>query len=335
MSTYIKYLSFVFLITSCASLPKGDPISSTAATDYTKLSNWAAHPHKKDKADMVPEGLTKVSEDDLSVDVFFVHPTTYTKKAINDSWNAPTTDLKLNEKTDNTTIQYQASIFNQAGRMYAPRYRQAHISAYFTEDDDKAKKVFDIAYSDVKKAFDYYIKNYNQGRPFIIASHSQGTTHCGRLIKEVVDGSQLENQLVAAYLIGMPVPKDIFKSIQPCISSDDTGCFVSWRTYKNGHNPEDVVRGEQITVHNPLTWTMDSSHADKSQNKGAIIRNFDKLINNATDAKVENGILWAAKPKFALSFLFTAKNYHIADLNFYYVNVRENAVERANAFLKR
>ena len=335
MYTYIKLLSFVLLLSSCASLPKGNPDAPATAPNYAQLSNWAAHPDKNDKADMVPKGLSKVDEADLKADVFFVHPTTYTKKSINDGWNAPTNDTKLNEKTDNTTIQYQASIFNQAGRIFAPRYRQAHISAYYLEDKAKAKKVFDIAYSDVKSAFDNYLKNYNQGRPFIIAAHSQGTTHSGRLIKEVIDDSQLEKQLVAAYLIGMPVPKNIFKSIQPCTSSNDTKCFISWRTFKNGHNPEDVVRGDQITVHNPLTWTMDNNHADKSQNKGAIIRNFDKLINNATDAKVENGILWAAKPKFALSFLFTAKNYHIADLNFYYMNVRENAVERANAFLKR
>ena len=325
----------MFLITSCASLPKGEPVSSAATTDYSRMSNWAAHPDIADKADKVPEGLSKVNEADLAVDVFFLHPTTYTKKSINDSWNAPTTDPKLNERTDNTTIQYQGSIFNQAGKMYAPRYRQAHISTYFTEDSEKAKKVFDIAYSDVKESFDYYIKNYNQGRPFIIAAHSQGTTHGARLIKEVIDGSQLENQLVAAYLIGMPVPMDVFKSIQPCTSSTDTGCFVSWRTYKSGHNPEETVRGDNITVHNPLTWAMDNTYADKSLNKGAIIRNFNKLVNNATDAKVENGILWAAKPKFALSFLFTSKNYHIADLNFYYMNVRENAVERVDAFLKR
>jgi len=219
--------------------------------------------------------------------------------------------------------------------VYAPRYRQAHIGAYYIDDKAKAKKVFDIAYGDVKRAFEHYIEKYNHGRPFIIASHSQGTTHCARLIKEVIDGKELETQLVAAYLIGMPVPKNIYQSIKPCQSRTDTQCFLSWRTFKNGHNPEDVARGDNITVHNPLSWTMDDTYISKSENNGAIIRNFDKLITNATDAKVENGILWAAKPKFALSFLFTRKNYHIADLNFYYMNVRENAVERREAFLSK
>ena len=33
-----------------------------------------------------------------------------------------------------------------------------------------------------KAAFQYYLEHYNNGRPFIIASHSQGTYHAKRLI---------------------------------------------------------------------------------------------------------------------------------------------------------
>ena len=53
---------------------------------------------------------------------------------------------------------------------------------------------------DVKAAFQYYLEHYNNGRPIIIASHSQGTTHAKRLLKEFFDGTALQHQLVAAYL---------------------------------------------------------------------------------------------------------------------------------------
>ena len=131
---------------------------------------------------MIPSSEQGATVDDKIADVFFVHPTTYTGKPINDYWNAPVEDLKLNNQTDKSTIQYQASIFNEAGRIYAPRYRQAHLNVFYTDNKQLSKKVLDQAYSDVKNAFLHYLKFHNEGRPFIIASHSQGTVHCTRLI---------------------------------------------------------------------------------------------------------------------------------------------------------
>ena len=319
---------------SCASLPKVDSSFTPTLTDYSQLSNWAAHPMLKDKADLVPNNPNASAQDDLLADVFFVHPTTYTTKSINDAWNAPVNNEKLNKLTDASTIQYQASIFNKAGRIFVPRYRQAHIQAYFLKDEKRAEKIFNIAYEDVKDSFEYYLKEYNKGRPFIIASHSQGTTHTARLIKELIDGTELRSQLVAAYLIGMPILKQAFTNIGPCKDKDETMCFVSWRTYKAAYIPEDAILGDSIAVHNPLSWQMDDSFVDKSENTGAILRNFNKIIDNAATAQVNNGILWASKPKFAFSFLFTRKNYHIADLNFYYFNVQENAIHRVLKYLE-
>ncbi|MEL4881666.1 DUF3089 domain-containing protein, partial [Shewanella algae] len=81
------------------------------------------------------------------------------------------------------TILFQASIFNAAGRVFAPYYRQAHISSYYPIsqlDSIAAKASFDLAYSDIKKAFENFLQLWNEGRPIIIASHSQGTTHAKR-----------------------------------------------------------------------------------------------------------------------------------------------------------
>jgi hypothetical protein len=44
----------------------------------------------------------------------------------------------------------------------------------------------------VKTAFLYYLQHYNNGRPIIIASHSQGATHGKRLLKEFFDGKELQ-----------------------------------------------------------------------------------------------------------------------------------------------
>ena len=39
-------------------------------------------------------------------------------------------EKKLNKKIDNKPVRYQASVFNQSCRVYAPRYRQSAIKAW-------------------------------------------------------------------------------------------------------------------------------------------------------------------------------------------------------------
>jgi len=332
LGTYTGLL--LLLMASCSAVPKSLVEQPNDAPDYSQLTYWAAHPDKEDRADLVPEGLSSTPQKDLAADVFFVHPTIYTGKSRDGRWNASLSDKKLNDKIDGGTIQFQASAFNQAGKIYAPRYRQAHLTAYFEADSTTATKVFDLAYQDVKNAFQYYLDHHRQGRPFIIASHSQGTTHTTRLISELIDGKDLAKDMIAAYLVGMPVPQSMYHTLQPCQASNDTGCLISWRTYKKGFIPEKGRLGKDLILQNPISWTTDDSIAEKENHQGAILRNFDKILSQATDAQAMPGlgILWASKPKFPGSFLFTTNNYHIADINFYYVDVRENSKERVAAF---
>ena len=131
------FLAFL-LFNSCASKIPTSTFAGTerpAAPNYNDLKNWAAHPDKHDNADSIPmnSGL-KDGQSTAEVDVFFVHPTTFTlKKGVN-VWNADLADAALNQKTDNGSILFQASIFNEVGRIYAPRYRQAYYGIYLSRD---------------------------------------------------------------------------------------------------------------------------------------------------------------------------------------------------------
>ena len=149
-----------------------------------------------------------------------------------DGWNANIDDSKINSKTDKESILYQATVFNKYCRIFAPRYRQANLDAFYTKNKKAANAALDTAYQDVKNAFEYYLKHYNNGRPIIIASHSQGTWHAGRLLKEFFEGKPLQKQLVCAYIIGLPVFTNYFSELKPCEDSTSTGCFVSWRTFR-------------------------------------------------------------------------------------------------------
>ncbi|MEO1434218.1 MAG: DUF3089 domain-containing protein [Bacteroidota bacterium] len=310
-----------------------------AAPDYSNADHWCALPSKEDMADDVPKKLEPAPDAaTLEVDVFFIHPTTYTgSKPTEVGWNASMNDGATNQRTDESTIRYQASAFNKAGRVYAPRYRQAHLHAFYVKRGTDAAKdgelALDFAYQDVKSAFEYYLENQNNGRPFIIASHSQGAFHGARLLQELVDGKPIQKQLVAAYLVGMPIPKAVFESIKPCETPEDTECFCSWRTFARDYYPPWYEEDEShILVTNPLTWTTNSDYADYELNQGAVLKKFNKIRKQVIDAQVHKGLLWVNRPKMFGARLVKMENYHVGDINLFYVNVRENAALRARVF---
>lgn len=354
----LLFLCLVLGLTACSNqkkstvvanhntLPHGVPTNNPAAglfnppPDYTHFTHWAAHPLKQDPSDSTPLPFRNFTPD-TTVDVFFLHPTSYTgSDYVNESalslpeerlrWNAFLDNENINQKTDRGSIYFQASAFNKY-RLFAPRYRQAHIRAFYLADS-LSKPFFEMAYADIKAAFQYYLTHYNQGRPFIIAAHSQGTVHAARLIKEEIETNGLKEKMVAAYLIGMPVPANYFAHCAPCSSSNQTGCIISWRTYKKGYIPEVVQKENYKTiVTNPLSWTNDEVFVSKQQNKGSLFFDFNQPKLNTVSAQVKGNILWANKPRFKGSLFFTRKNYHIGDINLYWKNIRDNLQERVMA----
>jgi hypothetical protein len=329
----------VFIVSSCAKKTlsyTGEAAfkSESGVPDYGKLEYWAAHPNKKDPSDTVPLPLVN-DQKEQKADVFFLHPTTLMGLRENGNNNAKIDDALLNYKTDYSPIIYQASAFNESARVFAPRYRQAHIGMYSEKDSAMKYAAFNLAYEDVKKAFEYYLKNENKGRPIIIASHSQGTTHATRLLKEFFDGKALSNQLICAYLLGMPVKKGSYEKIPVCTDSTKTGCFVSWRTFREDYSDDWANRVDTtIVVVNPVTWKNTNEIADKSLQKGAVLYNLNKVYKNTQNSQVEGSALWVSHPKFPGSFLYRSKNYHAGDINLFYVDVRKDVTRRITYFLQ-
>lgn len=305
--------------------------SAQTTPDYSNFYYWSAHPYKHDTSDSIPSFL-KNEVLDSSVDVFFLHPTTYIKGLAFTSWNADVNDDALNDETDKRPVLYQASVFNGSCRVFAPRYRQAHLKAFFVRNSKRALEAFDTAYADLKRAFEYYLAHYNNHHPIIIASHSQGTLHAIRLIKEFFDGKPLQQQLVCAYLIGYHIGEDEFTALPVCNSPTQTGCFVGWRSYKNGSSDMTIEKENSNSVCvNPLTWTTSTEEASKALHKGMIGRNFNELIEHVVSAQVapEEKILWVDFPAKLDVTKGLISNYHIMDYNLFYMNIRKR--ERTNS----
>lgn len=334
MKSFKIYFPLFFFITFSHQLtaqPEEKNNSKEIKFNYQDLRFWAAHPSKYDPSDSVPESLKSDINNLPQADVFFIHPTTLTDDQ-STLWNAIIEDVELNKKTDYSTILYQASAFNGNARIFAPRYRQVHIRGFYTTPA-VVKDYFELAYQDIKNSFLYFIENENQGRPIIIASHSQGSFHAKRLLKEFFDGLPLQKQLVCAYIVGFPVEDNCFKKIPVCNDSTQTGCFVSWRTYKTGYTPE-FIEQEQFhaVVVNPLSWNTDEKIISRNFNKGGVMFKFNKIIPGLVDAQISGNILWSCKPDIFGKFFIRKKNFHIGDINLFYMNIRENAKCRIKYF---
>jgi hypothetical protein len=305
---------------------------------YSELFYWAAHPDKKDNSDTIPSFITDKTID-AQADVFFLHPTTYTRDMQHAMSNADLHDSLVNAETDKGTILFQASVFNGVCRVFAPRYRQAHLKAYLSMNSDASQQAFDLAYADLKAAFEYYMKNYNNGRPIIIASHSQGAMHAIRLLKEFFDDKPLQKQLVCAYIVGWQIQEDEFKKIPVGDSPDAINCFVGWRSYKNGSDGGFMIareRGNSVCV-NPVTWTTAESSSTLAQHKGAVARDLAKVYPKTitTSINKERGILWVVLPEAVQAAFESMNNYHILDYNLYYLDIRENVQLRVKRFAEK
>ncbi len=212
----LKLALFSVIMISCTSrlsLPD-EPFASEllpTAPDYSLEQNWAALPQKVDSADVVPPGVDQESQATAKADVFFIYPTIFEK---GEAWNADITDEELNLRIDRTTIKHQTSPFNASCKVYAPRYRQMVLGGFYPkspQDSLDKEKALNLAYQDVKQAFQYYLDHYHQGRPIVIAAHSQGSYHGVRLLQEFFDGTPLQGKLVAAYLLGWPFRQSEFE----------------------------------------------------------------------------------------------------------------------------
>jgi len=321
------------------------------APDYSQGRAWMTFPGRDGPERSTPPGYKPVDEASAPADVFFIHPTTYLK---NDVWNAAyDTDGPYN----NPVILGQISAFNGCCRLYAPHYRQASLHGLKNSPPAVA-----LAYGDVARAFRYYIAHENHGRPFIIASHSQGSYLAVRLLQDEILATPLKKQLVAAYVVGSYVPSNFGElGLPPCESARQTGCVAGWNTSQTGRNGAliqvrnagywwkgaDRKSGALPAVcTNPLTWTSKDA-APASANAGSLpfpaapypahAGTLEALWPHLTGAVCKDKLLTVDVPHTAprdyhdsLALLFGS--YHRNDYGMFYAAIRQNGIDRVAAF---
>ena len=303
---------------------------------YNDLDFWAAHPKKVDSADVSPDGFNFDRQKISDVDVFFVHPTTFVSSK---SWNqAINKDIIKNKGRpirylQEWSLRDQASIFNSCCKVYAPYYRQATLASFLSLNGNGGKAL-NFAYQDVRDAFRFFINNFSQDRPFIIAGHSQGSRHIIQLLSEEIIGSELMERLVVAYTIGYP--SSPIPGLGVCKHSKQFNCHISWNTEAVGINGR-KANANEICV-NPLSWEANKELISKDKNFGSISFSENKELSlNLVGAQCIDGklLINSFDSKYFKYMPFGKGIYHHYDFSLFYINIRENVEERVLAFLRK
>lgn len=323
----------VILFVSCKPMYKTSDFSiktSPPPADYSLKENWAVLPNNfpKELKEIVGEAEPKAA------DVFFVYPTLFTDKK-NSAWNADYRNAAVRKEVLEKSVAFQASAWCDAANLYMPFYRQAHYRIFVDPYAKQGQEAGQLAYQDVKRAFQYYLKYFNQGKPIIIAAHSQGSLHAKRIIQEFFDGKPLQKKLIAAYLIGVKIEESMFTDLKALELPDATGGFVSWNTYKRKKLPKQYKQRYQGgVVTNPISWNTEKT-TQESKHLGLLY--YDKKVYpQSLTVELIDGMLWSTVPKVPKRILLSfVKNYHFADISLFWADIQKNAIQRTEAWFQQ
>ncbi|WP_334655752.1 DUF3089 domain-containing protein [Sphingomonas panaciterrae] len=315
--------------------------------EYDRADMWLARPDRTgNPALWTPAGYQPRTTPGGPA-VFFIHPTSYLSA---DHWNAPLDDEEANARAA-LFLRGQASVFNEVGEIWAPRYRQATFGSFLT-NAAHAQRALELAYGDIQAAFAAFLREIGPERPMILAGHSQGALHLTHLLKDQVAGTPLARRVVAAYVVGWPVSRsnDLpALGLPECTRADQHGCLLSWESFAEPADPALVIdtydsstafdgkprRGSTLVCTNPLTGTANAA-APATANAGTLFPSEDLASASIEAGKVparcgDRGLLLIGEGPDVGPYVLPGNNYHVYDYSLFWANVRQDAARRVAA----
>ena len=240
-------LALVSLLTAVAAAPAAaQPV--TPPPDYSKTASWLCLPGRVDVCSrplpttaLNPNGYGSTGLSPVApnppVDCFYVYPTVSRDRGM-------ISDLTP-DNAEISAVQSQFARFAGVCRPYAPLYRQLTVAAVTAAAvGTNVAPQSAIAYSDVAAAWRRYLAAHNKGRPFVLVGHSQGSAMLQQLIRREIEGKPIARQMLRAIIPGFNVlvPQGrrvggTFKSTPLCASPGETGCVMSWVSYRENNVP--------------------------------------------------------------------------------------------------
>ena len=318
----------------------GSSSTPNQGPDYSNTANWLVLPS---------------SQDAKEVDVFFLYPTVYQQSGPSDPIVCSIDNPQM-QSDAKAAFSRTATAFDTVANIYAPFYEQAAIQVLSLPYDQQQSIVGGQPTSDAIAAFDYYIKHYNKGRPFVLAGHSQGSNIMINLLADYMDKNpDVYKRMIAAYVPGYSITPQYLQQnpeLKFATGADDTGVIISYNTVAPTTQVPDPVVLPGAMVINPITWTTDQTPATAARNLGGIALDSNgyavldaegnpQRVLNYADAQIDTAkgelICSTADPSTLApgNALVAGGIYHNYDYPFYYFDLRENAAKRIARFLAK
>ena len=297
--------------------------------DYSDANNWLS----------LPETLEK------PVDVIYLYPTVYGTVVPAEDELSYIDDMSMRIGAIFSAAT-QASVFEESCNLFIPYYRQFTVDALLDMNENHPEALQYCVSQDIYHMLDYYFENRNEGRPFILAGHSQGSLWMTYVLEDYMKQhpEYLEN-MVAAYIIGYSVTEDYLERnshLKFAEGANDTGVIVSYNTEGLGNKEQFncVVQEGAISI-NPINWKRDDTYASKEENLGSLSAEGEIEYHKA-DARVdtERGVVICesiesdAESQVTMQEYFGPDSYHLQDYSLYFMNLRQNVADRIEAFKK-
>ena len=237
------------IIAALFAAAQAGPAAIPAAPNYERPATWLCLPGRNDPCnvtvkatDLLPTGYGKPLASgpsiDAGVDCFIVYPTVSRDPGMN-------SDLTPGDGEERASMVSQFARFASACRPYAPMYRSMTLGAVTAAAAGGDVTVpAGIALGDVRAAWKTYLSKYNQGRPFVLIGHSQGSLMLIQLLARDIEGRPEAKRMKLAILPGfnvlVPQGKLVggtFKSTPICSSPSQTGCVLTWVSYRERNVP--------------------------------------------------------------------------------------------------
>ena len=299
----------------------------------------------------LPDCWLQVPEITKDVDTFYVYSTVYFDSSFEEG--APdyaaldNPEMMLGALGEYVT---NASVYEDSTNVFVPYYRQAGMR--YANEVSKTGNIdaalSGISYDDMSAALDYYFEKCNNGRPFIIAGHSQGSAMVRYILKNYFKKHpEYYERMVAAYAIGYSITKEDLESnphMKFATGESDTGVIISWHT-EGPKNVEENARNVAVLPHgisiNPLNWKRDETYAPASENLGSYMPNAESEMYEITDvgadAKVvlNRGVIVTntTYDQYAPAEFFGPQSFHEDDYTLYYNNLKANVAKRIAAYM--
>jgi hypothetical protein len=221
--------------------------------DFSNAALWLCRPDLADNKCKVNldatvingNGSTSVEKykaaDNPAIDCFFVYPTVSLDPGWASDWTA--------DKMEIDDIKLQFARFGATCRQFAPIYRQTTLTALRVASGGPQPAGDRLpqgvgGYSDVLDAWNWYMANENKGRGVVLVGHSQGAGVIARLIANEIEGKPAQKQFISGIILGsavmVPEGQDVggtYKSIPLCRAEDQTGCVISYATFRDSNPP--------------------------------------------------------------------------------------------------